>query len=284
MAKRHREADAIVLAVTSDQHCGSTVALHQPSPTPRDDGGEYNPSRAQRWLYQCWSDYWQRVERLREEWGAGLFNVFNGDLVDGPAHHGTTQTVAVHPGAEKYIAKKCLELPRSLSPDRQFVVRGTEVHVGKSGCAEDTLAEWMGAEPDPETDAHSWWHLRLELQGLLFDFQHHGRVGQRPWTKYNVTALLAAQIFYEHAARGERHPDIAFRSHYHQHIDTAGAHPTRVIQTPAFQLHTAFTRKVVAESRSDIGGVIVLVRDGSIAAVEAVKFTPALAKPWTGSK
>lgn len=280
-AKQSRDSETVVVAVVSDVHAGSTVALMHPEGVPHDDGQVTMPSKAQRWLWQCWGDYWDRVEEIRNRHRAKLYHVYNGDLVDGPAHHGTTQTVSNHPGVEKYIAKKCLEVPKSLGPDKQFVVRGTEVHVGKSGGVEDSLAEWLGAVREPETGGASWWHLRMEVQGKLLDFAHHGRVGTRPWTKPNVTMNLAAQIFYEHASRGERHPDLAVRSHYHQWIDTYKAQPVRVIQTPAWQLHTAFTRRIATDSLSDIGGIILVLQDGRLS-VEEVLFTPARGAVWNG--
>jgi hypothetical protein len=150
-------------------------------------------------------------------------------------------------------------VPKALKPDRVFIVRGTEAHVGPAGASEEAFARIIQAERNPETKTWSWWHLRLEIHGRLFDFQHHGRMGQRPWTRQNIVSLLAAQIFYEHASRGLRHPDVAFRSHFHTHQDSHNAHPVRVIQTPAWQLKTAHAHKVVAENLADVGGIIVVI-------------------------
>lgn len=256
-------SDAIVLAVTSDHHCGSTVALAPNEPVPLDDGQEVHPSKAQRWIYQCWRDYWDEVERTAEKEKAIIYNIFNGDIIDGPEHHGTTQVMSRQPGAEKWIAKKCLSDAQALGPDKTFVVRGTESHVGKLGAAEESLAQELGTVRDPDRDTASWWHLRMEVQGLLLSFTHHGRTGFRPWTKPNAHNLLAADIFMQYAMHGERHPDIAFRSHFHQYGESArGAFPVHVVQTPAWQLHTGFTHKVVPESLSDIGGVITVIKDG----------------------
>lgn len=274
-----------VIKIDSDVHAGSTVGLCGPEPIPLDDGAEIVPSKAQRWLWHCWEKGWEVAARKRDQYRADeFFSLLNGDLIDGPTHHGTAQTMSVHPGIEKIIAKRCLALPKSFGVDTFFVVRGTESHVGKSGAGEESLAEWLGAEKDTERGTHSWWHLRMNLDGFRLDATHHGRLGTRPWTKPNVTMNLAAEIFYEHAAEDFRHhrlptaPHLAVRSHLHRFLDTHDAHPTRVIQTPAYQLHTAFVHKVAPGVLADIGGVVVVIRDGVL-----VEVTPVIEKPSRGA-
>lgn len=250
-----------LLAVVSDLHCGSTVGLAPPEPVALDDGGSYTPTEAQRWLWRHWLGYWQTVKRLAA--GRRLVILLNGDVVDGD-HHGTAQIVSRHPGTQFDILLRALAVPLALKPDHVIVVRGTESHVGKSGSGEEALARHLrGAGvpvvPDPAAKTASWWHFTGTLGPLLLSATHHGRIGQRPWTKGNVSANLAAQIFYEHAARGQRHPDLALRSHYHKTADSGDSHPVRVIQTPAWQLATAYAYRVAADSLADIGGLTVTI-------------------------
>ena len=87
------------------------------------------------------------------------------------------------------------------------------------------------------------------------------------------------QIAINHWERGEDPPPLAFRSHFHKVVDTHDHHVTRVIQTPAWQLHTAFTHKVVPESLADIGGIIT-VFDGEDFEVEKVLFKPKRSPLW----
>lgn len=281
--RRNREADSILLRIRSDLHCGSSLGLCTPEPIELDDGQELRPSKVQNWMWQCHQTFLERSERVREEWDAQLYDLYNGDMVDGPDHHGTVQVMSRHPGIEKVIAKRCLEESKAQGPDRTFVVRGTEVHVGKSGSSEDSLAEWLGAEKDPETGANSWWHLRLELQGLRIDATHHGKMGMLPWTAGAAVARYAMQIFTEHAVAGDPAPHLAIRSHYHRHYDSGSLAPTRVIQTPAFQAKTAFVHRIAADSIADVGGVLVLIRDGRIADVETIKFKPSRGAVWRQS-
>lgn len=253
------------MLVVSDLHCGSTVGLCPPEGIDLDDGGMYLPSEAQVWLWERWMQMIRDALRHLGE-GDRLHVIVNGDLVDGD-HHGTLQLVSRSISDQLEIAKRCFEPLLALGLDSIAVVRGTETHVGKSGSAEESFARWLVAQgakviADPDTGNFSHWHYRAKYGGVLIDAAHHGRVGGRPWTKLNGTASLAAEIVMEYAKRGETPPAIAVRSHYHQFVDTGENFPTRVIQTPAFQLATAFVHKVAAESLADVGGVLVVIEDG----------------------
>jgi hypothetical protein len=272
----------VVLAVVSDIHCGSTVAVCPPEGVKLDDGGAYKASRVQRWLWQCWEDYWKVVAETTKRERAELYVLFNGDLVEGD-HHGTAQIISKNPEAQLYVAQRTLGIPQALKPKRRFVVRGTEAHVGGSGSNEEALARWLGAERDPETHLWSWWRLRLELHGVLIDCLHHGRAGQRPWTEQSVVAYLANQIFMEHARRKIRPPDLAVRSHFHRFADSYKAAPTRVIQTPAWQLKTAYAHKVVPESIADVGGVIITIHPDGRYQSQEVLFQADLPGIWAAS-
>lgn len=267
----------VIVGVVSDLHCGSTVGLHPDTPTVLDDGGRYLPSAAQGWLWHGWQKYIRELVDIA--CGDPIHLILNGDLVDG-AHHGTTQVVSNHPNVQVDIAKRCIKpLLGATAPHSVVVVRGTEVHVGPSGSAEESLAKWIrGAghktSIEPGTTNLSNWHFRGSYEGVVIDATHHGRVGGRPWTKSNGTASLAAEITMEHAIRRETPPDIALRSHYHQHVDTHDAFPVRVIQTPAWQLGTAYVKRRHAESLADVGGLAIEIEDGQVERVHNILFRP----------
>lgn len=279
---RATKSRPVVIAITSDHHAGSTVALCPPR-IGLDDGGAYEASTAQRWLWDGWTTFWTRVAEVRRETKGQLYQVFNGDLVDGN-HHGTTQILSGNPNAQAAVLTACMKLPLALTPDRLFFIRGTDAHVGQSACAEERIADGLRRDKRPvvgceATGTASHWHLKLDVQGVRFDFAHHGRVGTRPWTKPNVTANLAAEIFYDHAATGQPHPHLAIRSHMHQWVDTHDQHPVRVIQTPAWQLATSFIHRIAPGKLADVGGIICVV-DGGQLTVEKVKFTPDPVPTW----
>lgn len=259
----------VVLAVTSDLHCGSTVALCPPE-VPLDDGGAYKASKAQRWMWQCWLDFWSQVDAARKDAGGDLYTLFNGDLVDGN-HHGTTQIVTGNTNGQSSILSECMKVPLALKPDKIWIIRGTDAHVGQSACSEERFADGLRRDKRPivsetNTESASHWHARAEIHGRRFDFAHHGRVGTRPWTKPNVVMNLAAEIFMDHAledfdaGRMPTAPHVAIRSHMHQFVDTGGAHRTRVLQTPAWQLATSFINRIAPGKLGEVGGIIIVVR------------------------
>jgi hypothetical protein len=275
----------VVFAFTGDQHCGSTVALCPPT-IKLDDGGFYSASRAQQWLWERWLTFWARVDAVRTLHDADLYLGFNGDMTDGD-HHGTTQILSGNSVSQAAVVNAALAIPLKLSPNKIWVIRGTEAHVGKSASNEEKIADGLRRNGDPivideATETSSHWHARIEIDGVRLDLAHHGRMGQRPWTKPNVVANLAAEIFYNHAANGIPHPHLAIRSHMHQFVDTHDIHPVRVIQMPAWQLATAFIHRIAPGAIADVGGIIVVIKDGSFF-VEPIIYHPAPPAVWRQS-
>jgi hypothetical protein len=267
----------VVIAVTSDQHCGSTLGLCPKEGVRVDDDSEYHPSKAQQWTWDCWEDYWKRVAAARK--GADLYCVLNGDAVEG-WHHNTHQVISINPEPQAYITERVFGVAKD--PTKVFVIRGTETHVGPGGSSEEALGKKLKAERS-ESKTWSHWRLRMEVHGVRLDFQHHGRTGTRPWTRASAVGALAAEIFYEHSAAGYPHPHLAIRSHRHVHADSYDASPTRVIQTPAWQLKTAHAHKVAPESIADIGGIIITVTPDGQYDVEKKLYKPELPAMWSAA-
>lgn len=278
----------VVLAITSDWHAGSTVALCPPS-IVLDDGGTYQCSTPQAWLWQNWTDYWAAAKAKRDALGAELWLIGNGDATDGN-HHGTTQILSGNAAAQAAVVDALLKVPLALKPDRIVLIRGTEAHVGPSASNEERIARGLRKDGwpvivDEVSGASSHWHFRTEIQGVRLDFAHHGRVGTRPWTKPNVTANLAAEIFFDHAAEDFKRnrmptaPHLAVRSHMHQFVDTHDQHPVRVIQTPAWQLATAFIHRIAPGKVADVGGLLVTIQDG-VMDVEPIIYRPEQTPVW----
>lgn len=280
----------IILAVASDQHCGSTLGLCPPEKIGLPDGGFYEPSPVQKKIWSYWEDYWQAVRDVRAARDADLYVVLNGDLFEGH-HHGTTQILSGNPEVQQYIAgrafggnKKFGSPVQKAEPTRLFVVRGTEAHVGPSGASEESFAKNIGATPDEQSTTRpvwSWWRLQLELHGRLVDVQHHpGTSGKLPWTRPQGASRLAFLIYSEHVLAGRRAPDLAFRGHVHNHVDSFGAYPTRAIITASWQLKTGHAHKVVPETLSDLGGTYAVIEpDGSYQVVDKL-YSHYEVTPW----
>jgi hypothetical protein len=270
-AKRDRP---VVLAITSDQHCGSTVALCPPK-VQLDDGGKYEASNAQLWLWEKWQAYWREVEQVRRRLDAHLIQVFNGDLTEGD-HHKTTQILSGNPVAQAAVVNEAMRVPLALKPDGIVGIRGTEAHVGPSGAFEERIFTGLRKDGwpvirEPGTGNGSHWHWTLEHQGVRVDVAHHGKFGSRPSTKMNTVIGLALDIWTEHHLNGRPHPQLAIRSHMHQYGDTGGIYPTRLVQMPAWQLKTAFVHRINTTGKlSDIGGIIVTIVDGRLDVIPLV--------------
>ena len=271
-----KKARPILLACVSDVHAGGTTALC-PDKITLDDGGEYHASKAQRWLMQCWKEYWAKVDDRRNELKAELYAVFNGDAVEGD-HHKTTQIMSANPNAQAAVWNAAISVPLALKPNRIVMVRGTEAHVGQSASSEERIADglWRDKRPivrDPDTGTASWWHWRPELQGVRVDVTHHGKMGQLPRTRGSNLVLYAWNILDEHAENGHPPPHLCLRGHNHKRGDTGSLCPVRVVATGAWQLGTAHVHNKQADSLADITGALVTIEAGEFESKE-VRFQP----------
>lgn len=286
-AKRSPARDRpLVLAITSDQHAGSTVGLCPPK-IALDDGGEYHASAAQRWMWEKWGQFWARAEQVRRQHDALFGQLYNGDLTEGD-HHKTTQILSGNPTAQAAVVNEILRVPLALKPDFLVGIRGTEAHVGPSAAFEERIFTGLRKDGwpvvrDEATGNASHWQWTMAHQGVRLDFAHHGKFGSRPSTKMNTVIALAFDIFTEHALDGRPAPHLAVRSHMHQFGDTGSAYPTRLIQMPAWQLKTAFVHRINTTGKlSDVGGIIVTVIDG-VLGVEPVLYKPAAPVAWVAA-
>lgn len=273
---RATKSRPILLACVSDVHAGSTQAIC-PDKITLDDGGEYHASKAQRWLMQCWREYWARVDDKRNELKAELYVVFNGDAVEGD-HHKTTQIMSANPNAQAAAWNAAIAVPLELKPDRIVITRGTGAHVGQSASSEERIADGLRRDKrpivsDPDTGAAAWWHWKAELQDVKVDVTHHGRMGQREHTRASQVILYAHDIHLAHTKKGRRPPDLCLRSHNHKVADSFDAVKPRVVGTGAWQLATEHVHKVQPDSISDIQGVLVRIEAGEYD-VEKKQFEP----------
>jgi hypothetical protein len=272
----------VVIPVVNDIHAGSSVAVCPPE-VVLDDGGRYTASKPQSWLWQSFNAFWDRVAEVVEREQAEQYQIFNGDLVEGQ-HHGTTQILSGNPNAQAAVVNACMAIPLAQKPDKMFFIRGTEAHVGSSASAEERIADGLRRDKrpvigDPETGTASWWHLRMEVEGVLIDVAHHGRTGMREHTRRSAAALHAYDILLSHINTGDRPPDLCLRAHHHRFNDSYDAAKTRVVTNGAWQLKTSFVHKIAADSMADIGGLIVVVKDGRYD-VEKVQFKPSRGPVW----
>lgn len=265
----------VLVAISSDQHTGSYLGLCPSEGVRLDEGGYYHPSKAQRWLWECWEDAHQKIGALRKREKAKLIYVSNGDAVDGD-HHGTSQIITRNVESQAYIRDRVFSVIEALKPDEAHIVRGTTTHVGEGAAAEEALGRRLEAEKDPDTDAWSSWHVRLKVHGRSLDFQHHCSLGGLPWTRPGGVTRLAFRHWCERELAGFAPADIIVRSHVHVDYDSYDIFPTRALVTPAWQLKTSHAHKVATESIAKVGMYAILIQPDGEYDVKKYRYTPAL--------
>ena len=240
-----------VLAIISDSHVGSSTAVaplefnvHSRS---ENEVQKTSANKMQRWLYECWTDYWDHVFKLAKK--KRLIVVHCGDLVDG-LHHGSLQVM--NEVQDQVEAFEELMLPILAKADGFYGVLGTgPSHAGMDNSTEAQIYRDLGAIEFGQT-------LTLSIDGVIHDFAHHGRAGSRPWT--SSAANLASEVIMDYATQGLPIPNYIWRGHNHRIDDSGSKLPvTRSIALPSWQLKTTFGYRVAGNTvRSDIGGYIVV--------------------------
>ncbi|MBD3260188.1 MAG: hypothetical protein GF334_00660 [Candidatus Altiarchaeales archaeon] len=273
----------IVIAITSDYHCGGTTALCPPTVT-LDDGGTYRQSKLQGWLWVNFMAYWDMIDKLLDtpKERPQLFLVHLGDLIEGQ-HHRNVQTWSPNINDHIRAAEQCLDEGYKRNPAYSFFVRGTAAHVGEAGQAEEALAKNFNAV---QTDhgGWSWYHLQLDLMDVLSDYLHHGSGGQREWTKANAALNQAADLSLNYAERGiVRAPDIAFRAHTHQKSDSFDNYRIRVVGIPSWQLSTGYGYKIGRGKGLPVGSCALLIGEEGYHVEKYIRWAPRV-KAWTESQ
>jgi len=249
-----------LVAVVSDLHINSTVGLLCPS-VKLDDGGTFKASKAQRWLWGNWRDYWKQVDDAKKRYGYPVVAVINGEVADNN-YHSRTQMITRNESDIISMATKtmtpCLDVA-----DYVFVTRGTAAHVGESASLDEIMARELGAVPDG--DAYSWWHLPAIWGGVKFDICHHSpsRSG-RPYTKASPAARIAFDLMFDFIDDIKNLPDVALRSHFHSFSDSGDNYPVRAFVTYGWQLKTAYVNKFGDGGRvMPVGGMLFTCEKGS---------------------
>lgn len=258
----------VILAVVSDLHVNSTVAL-SPAKLELDDGGTYSPSKLQRWINGLWADYWQRVDELKAQHSADVVTILNGELADNN-RHATTQLISRNPADQVNAALMVLEPVKAVS-DEIIVTRGTAAHVGPSSSMDEDLAKSIATVRNAENGTASWWTWHGTIEGVRVDAAHHPGTGSaRPWTAGGAAIRLAHMVAERYIRRGMLPPHLVLRGHNHRPEDSGrNVRHTRAIINPAWQGPTDFGSRLGGELLP-VGGHIFGLHDGRIVLDEAV--------------
>ena len=266
----------LLLLVLSDLHINSAYGLC-PRSFQLDDGGTYYMNPTQSWLLSKYEAMIEKIKKEKELSGSDLFVVFNGDLVEGRLNYGPAQNITQNSATELRMALDVIDPLVSIS-DKTFIIRGTEVHNGKSNSQEEVIAKDIDAE-SYNKDVASWWHLIADFRGFKFDITHHTTLGRRPWTTGNGAVRLAAETMYQYQARKERVPDFVIRSHVHQFSDSGFTYPVRAMTTGCWKYTDSYIHKIAPGTVPQIGAIKFFISGGKCD-VEAIKYMPKQRTVW----
>ncbi|MBA4420281.1 MAG: hypothetical protein C0391_03965 [Anaerolinea sp.] len=252
-----------VIIVVSDLHVGSHTGLMPADGFMLDNGAVLNPSKAQKMLITFWQHFWDEFVPAATRGCREKMVVINGDAMDGN-HHDAVDLIP-NIKDQRRAAFQMLE-PIRKKYDRFVMLRGTEVHGGKSEQDTEELAEKLKAVVDPDTGNYSWYQYWVECQGVLFQFAHH--IGTTSSAAYETSAPMRELVsgLVESAQWGQRMPDVFVRSHRHRYIPvripSAGNKDISLFITPAWQLRTPHVERIDRMRLPHIGGVIFICEDG----------------------
>lgn len=248
--------------VVSDLHCGCRLGLCPPS-VDLDDGGTYKASKLQNKIWAWWNEFWTKwVPDVTH--GEDYTVVINGDPLDGVHHQSVTQ-ISQNITDQIRIAKQALGPVVERCKGRFYMIRGTEIHGGKSGQDEEKLAEMLGAVKDKE-GRFARWELWLRVGKALCHFTHH--IGTTGRTHYETSAVMAemAEMLVEAGRFGLEPPDVIVRSHRHRCIEVKL--PTSLsygysFTTAGWQLKTPFAYRIAGGrvTTPQIGGSLIRMGD-----------------------
>lgn len=255
----------------ADTHINSTVSLCKPV-VNLDDGGSYHASKGQLFLWRSWENTLEQTEKRKT---GEVITILDGDAVEGDTKDRSKQMITRNSATIKTLAIDVLEPAVKLSAGI-FVVRGTEAHTGKSGEMEESLALDLNANRCPETNTASWYHLKIDVEGVKLDISHHprGNGGGRPFNRYSmIDALASDTVFtYSNDLRQEP-PHLAIRAHIHAYKDSYDHFRTRAITLPCFTLATSFINRIAPGAIADVGAVLIHCSAGHYE-VEPLRYFP----------
>jgi hypothetical protein len=196
--------------------------------------------------------------------------VHNGDAIDGDHHHsGDVCTINPLEQAEIHI-ELMNEIQRRIGwrrGDELYYTRGTQVHVNEM---ETYIGKELNAVPDG--DFFVWDLLKLETNGTMSWFAHHGPNPGKGPNEGNGIRNWLKNIYFDALKDKKRSPDIVYTNHVHVpgydvyiHREEMAFSTMHGIVCPSWQGKTAHAWRVASMSRNKIGGVYHDIKaDGTI--------------------
>lgn len=246
----------------SDIHAGSEYAVKSPDARLSEDDTHSPQNKKQELLFEHW-------KLLAKEWRGCDKLIINGDAVDGLQKKGALSHVWTD--NLKDAADDCLRLLRMFKPKTVHFIRGTPYHTQTYGMdIEEYIAEKLGAVKVDGRYSTEDQVINMLPNGPIPRVVHvtHHIAGSK-WFMYRPTAAArsaaALKLNERHFIDVQKYHKIVGMVRGHNHYFWYQESPsTFMLQLPAWQLPTPFSKKVAPESPSDIGAVqMIFHKDGS---------------------
>jgi hypothetical protein len=262
-----------VIAVMSDLHVGSTVAVAPPK-WNRGEGGTHKPSPAQMILYREWLKSAKVVKDCRTE-GRGkkrLILVLNGEPIEGD-HHDSAQLITKDTKEQINMSISLIDVWMQEAEyedkrgDRMYLVRGSGAHE-KGNYIEDIGRDLDGVVPvrkdsSSTTRDGKYAHEKLLrfVNGVLFDIAHHGfRRGYRAWTSSRSIRYALESMYWNCLNNDLDIPDYVIRSHLHHFTEAYFSEKKKPLMhgciTPGWKLKDHFINRVGSNNPLNTIGIV----------------------------
>ena len=271
----------VLVAVTGDQHVNWMLGLCPPR-VDQEDGSRVLSSKVQGAVWRRWLLFWEIVAKRKDELGATVYAVVNGDSADLNKHDGVELISHKRPEVQAMAADAFA--PMVAVADGVFWIRGTQAHEGPG----NEMAEFLAKDcaiTIPDEGRASWYWLWAEFGGVTFDVQHHPKTGG---SRYHTRAAGAAREQWEirtaYIERGDKVPDVAIRSHRHYFADSGRTYAPQTWQLPPWCLSGAFgSRLGYGADVEPVGGLLFTCQGGHYEA-EVIRWAvKGRRKPWTAT-
>ena len=253
-----------IIPIVADLHVNSKVGLLPPVVELDGVGspGEYHASKMQRVMWEKWCEFWTELRLIKEQLGARLYPVVNGDGSDDNKYDPAGMITANKSDIKK-LAVLTLQ-PMLAIADKWFMVRGTKIHTGAHSWYEETIAEEAGAEPDREANTFSWWWWPAVIEGVKFHVAHKPPTfGHKPWTIDAAVGRCSKEVRDIYVERDELPPDIAAFAHYHRLRDSGRVKKPFTVFVPSWTFAGEYIMGKGKTGPSPvIGGVWFICEDG----------------------
>ena len=261
MTTKASDKPALVVCV-SDPHTNSIAGLN-PDPFRREQGSEWRPGKGGRAKLRAWQEFWQLMADKKAEHDANCYVLAVGDL--GDVNRKTAHELISRHEPDVLLAMADIGEPMTQVADTIFILRGTSVHNAGNGKLEELYARDIDAEPDTQNGTASWWVVKAEFGGVVFEATHHPPSSSRmPWTQ-NIGASRAASIVasrYQKAGRARDIPNVCVWAHVHFRAEgkEMGVHG---FYLPPWQTAGEYGHRLGAgASPNEVGGLWFLCQDG----------------------